>query len=110
MKPRSRRAAAPVLVIAVMATVVWMTAGDLNPPAWPIAPTHKTLTEVEPRIAINATNTPGDADSFYRIAAPGSYYLTGDTTVTGSRSGIEIAASEVTIDLRGYTLRGSGAG
>ena len=47
--------------------------GSLTPPAGPVAPTPGP----EPRIAINATNTPGDADSVYRIAQPGSYYLTG---------------------------------
>lgn len=81
-------------------------AGPLNPPAGPVAPTHKTLSDVAPRIAINATNTPGDADSLYRITQPGSYYLTESAVVGSGLSGIEIEAGDVTIDLMGFTLRG----
>jgi hypothetical protein len=42
-------------------------AGPLSPPAGPIAPTPGP----EPRIAINAVNTPGDANSLYKITQPG---------------------------------------
>jgi len=83
-------------------------AGPLDPPVGPIAPTYKTLTEVEPRIAINATNTPGDFNSVFRITQPGSYYLTGNVTGVSGRSGIEIAASNVTIDLMGFSVEGTG--
>lgn len=69
--------------------------------------THKTLTEVEPRIAISATNTPGDADSLFKITAPSSYHPTG--SITG-RHGIEIVASGVTLDLNGFDLVGSSIG
>ncbi|NJO35687.1 MAG: hypothetical protein HC869_24025, partial [Rhodospirillales bacterium] len=82
-------------------------AGSLTPPPGPIAPTSKALSEVEPRIAINATNTPGDAASQFIISQPGSYYLTGN--ITGeqfknwhSRS----RAPKVSIDLMGYSLIG----
>lgn len=84
-------------------------AGPINPPAGPVAPTMKTLTEVEPRIAINATNTPGDADatpSVFKITQPGTYYLTGNFSVPAGRIGIEIAASNVTIDMNGATMTG----
>lgn len=82
-------------------------AGPITPPPGPVASTFKTLTEVEPRIAINATNTPGDADSAFRIAISGSYYLTGNIIVTAAdKHGIEIAASGVTIDLNGFILAG----
>lgn len=81
-------------------------AGPLTPAAGPVTSTMKTLTEVEPRIAINAANTPGDADSVFRITQPGSYYLTGNVTVPGERHGIEIATSNVTIDLAGYRIAG----
>lgn len=81
-------------------------AGPLDPPAGPIAPTYKTLAEVEPRTAVNAANTPGDADSDFRITQPGSYYLTGGITGESGKSGIEIAASNVTVDLMGFTLQG----
>ncbi len=69
----------------------------------------KTLAEVEPRIAINATNTPGDADaspSVFKITQPGSYYLASNMTVPSGKIGIEIAANNVTIDFDGFTMTG----
>ncbi|HKQ48912.1 MAG TPA: right-handed parallel beta-helix repeat-containing protein [Phycisphaerae bacterium] len=81
-------------------------AGDLNPPAGAVAPTHKTLTEVEPRIAVNATNTPADTNSIYRITQPGSYYLTGNITGVSAKNGIKFAASGVTLDLMGFEIVG----
>jgi hypothetical protein len=68
----------------------------------------KTLTEIEPRIAINAVNTPGDSISIFRINQPGSYYLTGNLTGVSGKHGILIAASGVSIDLNGFRLTGVG--
>ena len=85
-------------------------AGPLDPPAGPVTSTYKTLTEVEPRTAVNAANTPGDADSLFRISAPGSYYLTGNITGVVGKHGIEINTSGVTLDLNGFEVRGLGAG
>ncbi|MDP1661323.1 MAG: hypothetical protein Q8L55_05350, partial [Phycisphaerales bacterium] len=84
-------------------------AGPLDPPAGPVAPTAKPLAEVEPRTAINATNTPGDADSLFKITQPGSYYLTGNITGVVGKHGIEIVASGVTLDLNGFDLVGVAA-
>jgi hypothetical protein len=64
----------------------------------------KTLDQIEARVAINPTNTPGDADSQFRITQAGSYYLTQNWTVGVAKHGIEVAAFPVTIDLNGYTL------
>jgi len=77
---RNTRIVALGLAVVVAATGGTASAGDLNPPPGPVAPTMKSLSEVEPRIAINATNTPGDADSLFKITQPGSYYLTGNIT------------------------------
>ncbi len=99
------------LVLAASAGL--LVAGPLNPPAGPVAPTFKTLAEVEPRIAINAANTPGDNDatpSVYKITQPGSYYLTADVQVPLGKIGIEIASSDVSIDLGGFTLASGLAG
>ncbi len=63
MHQRIRRVSGPVLVAATVGGIIWVSAGDLNPPSGPVTPTMKTLTEVEPRIAINATNTPGSGNS-----------------------------------------------
>lgn len=83
-------------------------AGPLIPPAGPIASTGKTLTDVEPRTAIDRTNTPGDPNSTYRITQPGSYYLTGNITGEASKHGILIEASDVSIDLSGFAVVGVG--
>lgn len=97
-----------VTVVACTAIVV---AGPLDPPAGAVASTLKTLGEVEPRIAINQANTPGDADSLFQITHAGSYYLTGNVTGVAGKHGIEIASGGVTIDLCGFDLSGvSGMG
>lgn len=83
--------------------------GPLLPPPGPIASTMKTLAEVEPRTAINAVNTPGANVAVFRITQPGSYYLTGDVSVSGNKPGILVLASDVTVDLNGFTISGSGS-
>lgn len=94
------------VVASVMVLVSPALAGPLAPPAGPVGPTYKTLAEVQPRTAINPTNTPGDSGAVYRITQPGSYYLTGPITGAPSKSGILIAASDVDIDLAGFAVRG----
>jgi len=93
--------------LALLITGGLLYAGPLDPPAGPVTSTYKTLTEVEPRTAINLTNTPGDADSLFKITQRGSYYLTGNITGVPGRHGIEIVASGVTLDLMGFDLVGS---
>lgn len=100
------RSAMLICTPVVLLAAAWLYAGPLNPPAGPITSTYKTLTEVEPRIAINATNTPGDANSLFKISQPGSYYLTGNITGEAGKHGIEIVASGVTLDLNGFDLVG----
>ncbi len=69
--------------------------GTLNPTA-PPGPTMLTLSQVEPRTPI--TNTTAAT-----ISASGSYYLTGNITVS-TNNGITINASGVTLDLNGFTV------
>lgn len=99
----------PTIIAATLLCVIAGTAsaGPLNPPAGAVTSTYKTLAEVQPRTAISAANTPGDADSVFRITAPGSYYLTGNITGASGKSGIEIATNNVTIDLNGFVMLGS---
>ncbi|MEL6329151.1 MAG: hypothetical protein AAFR38_05780 [Planctomycetota bacterium] len=78
--------------------------GPLNPPAGPVADTP----ELEPRTVLSAVNTPGDADSVFKITQPGSYVLTADVVVPAGQVGVDIAANEVSIDLNGFTIRGDG--
>jgi len=74
--------------------------GPLAPPG-PPGEIYKTLDQVEPRIPINLLP--------YTISAPGSYYLTKDMDYpTIAQNGITINASNVTIDLMGFTLKGPG--
>jgi|CXWL01.1.fsa_nt_gi parallel beta-helix repeat protein len=94
------------LSAAALGTAGLLIAGPLNPPAGPVASTYKTLAEVEPRIAVSATNTPGDADSLFRISQPGSYYLTGNVAGVAAKHGIQISAHGVTLDLNGFEVRG----
>lgn len=93
-------------VLIQLATVGTVGAGPLDPPAGPITGTAKPLAEIEPRIPISLTNTPGDADSLFKITEPGSYYLTGNITGVAGKHGIEIDAPRVTIDLNGFVLAG----
>lgn len=92
--------------LCVFAGLATVNAGPLTPPPGPVAATHKTLTELEPRIAVTSANTPGDADSVFKITQPGSYYLVGNITGASGKHGIEIVASGVTLDLNGFDLLG----
>ncbi len=97
--------AAPIATLAMLTCIVH--AGPLNPPAGPPTSTDTALRQTDPRIPLGPTTTPGDANSVLRITAPGSYYLSADLVGPAGQSGIEIATSNVTIDLNGYTLRGT---
>lgn len=105
-----------VLLVLLLCMLLALTlgsisnAGDLAPNPGPVSPTLKNLTDVEPRTAINSVNTPGDNDSVYRISASGSYYLTGNITSQVGKAAIEIAASNVSIDLNGFTISGADVG
>jgi hypothetical protein len=102
----TRRAIGTFATLAIVASAGMLVAGPLTPPGGPVASTYKTLSEVEPRIAINAANTPGDSDSVFRISQPGSYYLTGNVTVPSAKHGIEIGVPGVTLDLNGFSIQG----
>lgn len=101
-----RRIATTLSALALFSAASHLIAGPLTPPTGPVTSTMKTMTEVEPRIAINATNTPGDATSLFKITQPGSYYLTGNVTGVAAKSGIVISAANVTLDLNGFTVAG----
>jgi hypothetical protein len=63
----------------------------------------KTLSEIEPRIPIPASDTPV---TLYHITQSGSYYLQGDRQCQGTY-GISVEANNVTIDLCGFSLIGN---
>lgn len=90
-----------------IAAAIITHAGPLDPPAGPVTGTLKTLADLEPRTAINAANTPGDASSLFKIVNPGSYYLTGNIVGNADKHGIVIECSGVTLDLNGFEVRGA---
>ncbi len=92
--------------LTLLITGAVLYAGPLNPPSGPITSTYKALTEVEPRVAINATNTPGDATNLFIITQSGSYYFATNQTGQSGKHGIKLAAPNVTIDLNGFTFTG----
>jgi hypothetical protein len=96
-----------VVAIAITGGAI-ATAGPLTPPAGPPAPTGKTLTEVEPRIPVNAETAPPDQayDAKFLITEPGSYYLTEDLAGVDGKSTIYIQSFDVTLDLNGFTVQG----
>lgn len=81
---------ASLLVLAAGATAA---AGPLNPPPGAVSPTDKTLTEVEPRIAISATNTPGDD-----FLLQGGSHLADSLTRSNTGAGIRITADSNRVD------------
>src|SRR5689334_9534591 len=95
---------ARAIAIFALAGGLAVFAGPLNPPAGPVSPTYKTLAEVQPRTPVQSL--PGSPTAQFLIAAPGSYYLTAPITGVPGRSAIEIAASDVTLDLSGFALAG----
>lgn len=53
--------------------------------------------------------TPGDAAGFpIRISGSGSFKLTGNLTVPAGLNGIEVVGANVTLDLNGFTIKGTG--
>lgn len=104
MKSPTHNVSRLALSLVVLGAFVWVYAGNLTPPPGRITPTMKTLVEVEPRRAIETLG--GDDTALYVLTEPGSYYLTGNLTGQAAKHGIKIAASDVMLDLAGFTLDG----
>ncbi|MEI6656324.1 MAG: hypothetical protein WCP45_16295 [Verrucomicrobiota bacterium] len=94
-----------ISLLTLAGTLAWLQAqGPLAPSGAP-APSMKSLSQVEPRTAVQSLA----ATPPYTISQPGSYYLTGNITVTGGNA-IYITASDVTLDLMGFTIESTAAG
>jgi len=99
-------------IILLALTSIAFAQGPLTPPG-PPGPTMKSLDEIEPRIPLNQTNTPGDATCVFKITRPGSYILTGNLKPPAGEHGILIALllpGVVEVDLMGFMVDGSDAG
>jgi parallel beta-helix repeat protein len=79
-----------LVLVAALAGVV--RGGPLDPPA-AVGPTGKNV----------ITSLP------FTISQPGSYVLNGNLTLNGPGNGIDVSASNVTIDLQGFELVGTGS-
>lgn len=69
--------------------------GNLTPPGAP-APTMKSLDQIEPRKPISSLP--------FTITVPGAYYVTANLTGVSGTNGITIAANDVSLDLKGFSL------
>jgi hypothetical protein len=87
-----------ILPAAAIAGLV-IAQGPLAPPGAP-APVMKTLDQIEPRTPVSSLP--------FTISQSGSYYFTGNLQFTAaSGHAITITASDVTLDLMGFTLTSS---
>lgn len=97
-----------ILCIFASASAPLGLAGDLDPPPGPVAPTMKTLDEVEPSTPIDSL--PGDSNTMHVITEPGAYHLTENLMSPGTGvSAIDANADGVTIDLNGFSIIGNGS-
>ena len=81
----------------IMGSASALAQGSLTPPGAP-ASTMKSLAQIEPRTPISSTP--------YTISNSGSYYLTTNLTGVSGSAAIKITASDVTVDLKGFSLVG----
>jgi len=86
-------------------------AGDLNPPPGPVAPTMKSLDQIDP--SVNLNDMPGDQVSSHRITQPGVYTFSRDVVGEPGKDGILIDCDSfapgehtVAISMSGFSLRG----
>jgi len=93
----------PLSAAIIVAAAFLVSAGDISPPVGPVAPTFKTLHEVEPRTPISQADIPKT------ILNSGSYYLTENLLAVGlpATAVIKIDVGDVTLDLKGFTITGS---
>jgi hypothetical protein len=102
------------LALGALLPALCFAQGALTPPGAP-APTMKSLAELdasltaigarsESRLALNATNTPGDVNHLAIISQPGSYYLASNLVCTTERVAVLVTAPDVTLDLNGFAI------
>jgi len=95
---------APLLALCILPTAL-LAQGSLTPPGAPAA-TMKSLDQIYAKLDARIPIT--NSASLVTIAQPGSYYLTGNLTVS-TGDGIDINTNNVTLDLNGYTIASTAA-
>lgn len=115
--PRLVCSLALVLLLLVSPAIVFAQ-GALTPPGAP-APTMKSLNDLDDSLAqlgkkgearIAVDTLPGDATALHVITQPGSYFLrTNLVSLSHTQSAIRVLANGVTLDLNGFSVRGTGA-
>ena len=80
--------------------------GTLAPLGSP-SPNMKTLDQIEARTPLPPAGFNPATDFPITLSQSGSYYLTQDVTGATGKHGIVIDASQVTLDLNGFTLQGN---
>lgn len=110
MRPTVRHVVSAFIFILIFALHLCPPAafaqGSLTPPGPPGA-TMKSLDQLEPRIPVDATHTPGDVDDLFVINRAGSYYLTTNLYLPSYFLGVTITVPDVTLDLRGFSIVGT---
>jgi hypothetical protein len=93
------------LLFLALTTNFTFAQGDLNPPPGGPTATMKTLDQLEARTPIPKTSGSPVAGPHFIISQPGSYYLTGNITVsTGDAIVIPDGVNDVSLDLNGFTI------
>jgi len=106
MKTALRLAALHLVIAQLCHPTTVLGQGSLTPPGPPAA-IMKTLDQIEARTPVDAVHTPGCFLAQFIINQPGSYYLTTNLVAVNSKRGIQIEASNVTLDLNGFTVFGN---
>jgi hypothetical protein len=94
--PHRLRLAAALSLASFVLSGAAFAQGSLTPPGGSPAPTMKRLDQIEPRTPVSSLP--------FTISESGSYYLTQDLTLTVTGHAITITASNVTLDLNGFTV------
>lgn len=92
------------ILILALTTRLALAQGPLTPPPGVPAPSMKTLEQIESRTAIPKSPAVPIAGPHFTITQPGSYYLTGNITVS-TGDAIVVASDDVSLDLNGFTIR-----
>lgn len=96
-----------LVLLALLAVIGMLATGVRGGPLNPGGPPASTSSVRLPGTAIDPPSDPGAYP--IQIAAPGHYYLRGNLDPPADTTAIRINASDVSLDLGGFTVTGSGS-